>query len=143
LKELRMIRDKLSLAALTFGALASLASTQSSSVYERGAIEVRPDPEFGRGTDWGSFIESEINGLAVAPDGSIFLAQQRAHTVHKFDRSGLIRFCFSVLHDLPRIRLGIVASLHEKMIVPTLDRSQEPENCREMGPPATSLLRRT
>lgn len=55
----------------------------------------------------------------------------------------LIRFCFSVLDDLPRIRLGIVASLHEKMIVPTLGRSREPENCREMGPPATSLLRRT
>jgi hypothetical protein len=48
-----------------------------------------------------------------------------------------------VLDDLPRIRLGIAASLHEKMIVPTSGRSQEPENCREMGPPATSSLRTT
>lgn len=48
-----------------------------------------------------------------------------------------------MLHDFPRIQLGIAASLHEKMIVPTSGRSQEQENCREMGPPATSSLRTT
>jgi hypothetical protein len=53
------------------------------------------------------------------------------------------RICFSVLHNLPRIQLRIAASLHEKMIVSTSSRSQEQENCREMGPPATSSLRTT
>ena len=57
--------------------------------------------------------------------------------------SVFIRFWFSVLDDLPRIRLGIAASLREKMIFPASGRSQEQENCREMGPPATSALRRT
>jgi hypothetical protein len=65
-----------------------LAAAQPAAIYEKGAIEVRPDPGFGQGTDWAAFIENEFNGVAVAPDGSVFLAQQRAHRIHKFDRSG-------------------------------------------------------
>jgi hypothetical protein len=65
-----------------------LAGAQAAAVYEKAEIEVRPDPGFGQGTDWAAFIENEFNGLAVAPDGSVFLAQQRAHRVHKFDRAG-------------------------------------------------------
>lgn len=76
------------LAVVAMWGLPLHAAAQVATVYEKAAIDVRLDPEFGRGTDWGAFIENEVNGLAVAPDGSVFLAQQRAHTVHKFDRSG-------------------------------------------------------
>jgi len=69
-------------------AILANAAGQSRDIYQAREIEIRPDPGFGRGTDWASFIENEINGLAVAPDGSVFLAQQRAHTIHKFDGSG-------------------------------------------------------
>ena len=68
--------------------LPTLGAAQAAEVYAKGAIEVKPDPEYGRGTDWAAFIENEFNGLAVAPDGGVFLAQQRAHTIHKFDGSG-------------------------------------------------------
>jgi len=69
-------------------AILANAAGQSRDIYQAREIEIRPDPGFGRGTDWASFIENEANSLAVAPDGSIFVAQPRAHTVHKFDRSG-------------------------------------------------------
>lgn len=83
-----MFRKKAFSAALALAWLSTIAGAQPASVYGKGAIEVRPDPEFGQGTDWAKFIENEFSGLAVAPDGSVFLAQQRAHAVHKFDRAG-------------------------------------------------------
>jgi len=83
-----MVHRKMLPAALALAGISAFAAAQPASVYDRAAIEGRPDPEFGRGTAWAAFIENEFNGLAVAPDGSVFLAQQRVHRIHKFDRSG-------------------------------------------------------
>ncbi|MBN1939877.1 MAG: hypothetical protein JW843_09840 [Candidatus Aminicenantes bacterium] len=68
--------------------LPALGASQIVAPYVKGTMEIRPDPEFGKDTDWLRFIQGEINGLAVAPDGSLFLTQQKAHVIHKFDRSG-------------------------------------------------------
>lgn len=83
-----MARKRRLLAALALATLPAFAGAQPASVYERGVLEVRPDPGFGQGTDWAQLVENEFCTLAAAPDGSVFLVQNRAHTVHKLDRSG-------------------------------------------------------
>jgi len=51
---------------------------------------------------------------------------------------GSIRICFSALHDLPLIQLGIAAALHEKMIFPISARSQEQGNSTRRRPYAST-----
>ena len=75
-------------AVMVLGGVLALSAAQTPAAFEKGVIDVRPDADFGQGTDWAKFIDNECVALAVAGDGSVFLAQQRAHTVHKFDRSG-------------------------------------------------------
>lgn len=75
-------------AVMALGGVLALSATQTPAAFNKGVIDVRPDPDFGQGTDWAKFIENESVSLAVAGDGSVFLAQQRAHAVHKFDVSG-------------------------------------------------------
>lgn len=59
-----------------------------ADVYKAGSIKLSPDPTFGKGVDWGSFLFERFKEIAVADDGTIFMTNNREHTVHKFDSSG-------------------------------------------------------
>jgi len=72
--------------------LAAMASSAAefrwADVYKAGPLKLVPDPSFGKGVDWGSFLFETYKNIAVADDGTIFMANSREHTVHKFDPSG-------------------------------------------------------
>jgi len=59
-----------------------------ADVYKAGPIKLSPDASFGKDVDWGSFLYESFKDIAVAGDGTIFMANNREHTIHKFDPSG-------------------------------------------------------
>jgi hypothetical protein len=56
--------------------------------YRGGRIILRPDPSFAPGTDWGALFQNKFLFLKAAPDGTIFVSDNRDHRVLKFDASG-------------------------------------------------------
>jgi hypothetical protein len=62
--------------------------TDLLNVYKSGPIRLDQDPEFGKNTDWNSLFYHRFCDLAVAPDGSIFIASSRQHKIFKFDPDG-------------------------------------------------------
>ena len=62
--------------------------SRATEVYKAGPIRLTPDPAFGKTTDWNLLFYDLFNDLAVAPDGSIFIAGSRQHKVFKFDPRG-------------------------------------------------------
>lgn len=81
---------RLAMAMLSMGAAASLAAAQVrwAEVYKSGPVTLVPDPAFGRTMDWSAFLFESTKDIAVADDGTIFMANIREHTIHKFDASG-------------------------------------------------------
>jgi hypothetical protein len=72
-----------------FGPLVSLAGQSSLvSAYKGGKVVLAPDPGFGRGVDWASLALNFANDMTVAPDGSIFVANNREHAILKFGADG-------------------------------------------------------
>jgi hypothetical protein len=84
------IRAILKLAALiTLSAAAAAPSGRPwEQAYRKGEIVLTADASFGRGTDWQAMLFDGFQDIAVAPDGSIFVANGHQHTIQKFDPSG-------------------------------------------------------
>jgi hypothetical protein len=57
-------------------------------VYKKGVIHLKPDPEFGKGTDWEELFFDYIKHMAVAPDGSLFITNSHQHNIFKFSPQG-------------------------------------------------------
>jgi hypothetical protein len=62
--------------------------TDLLDAYKSGPIHLEQDPEFGKNTDWNSLFYHRFCDLTVAPDGSLFIASSRQHTIFKFDPNG-------------------------------------------------------
>jgi hypothetical protein len=62
--------------------------TDMADVYKSGPIHLKQDQEFGKNTDWHSLFYHRMCDLAVAPDGSFFIASSRQHKIFKFDPDG-------------------------------------------------------
>ncbi|MDH4270510.1 MAG: 6-bladed beta-propeller [Candidatus Aminicenantes bacterium] len=60
----------------------------AAEVYKTGPVRLLPDPSFGKTTDWNLLFYDLFCDLAVAPDGSIFVAGSRQHKIFKFDPQG-------------------------------------------------------
>jgi hypothetical protein len=88
-----MIKKTIILILLVFPAVLPLfGQSVLVSAYKSGKIVLAPDPRFGRGVDWESVVLHFANDMTVAPDGSIFVANNRENTILKFDGDGrLIR----------------------------------------------------
>lgn len=57
-------------------------------IYKKGKIVLKPDPAFGQKTDWGDMFFRLFHSILVAPDGSVFISDNRKHRVLKFDTRG-------------------------------------------------------
>lgn len=58
------------------------------SAYKGGKILLEADSQFGRNTDWASVVLNFANDMTIAPDGSIFIANNREHRILKFGSKG-------------------------------------------------------
>ncbi|UCE41450.1 MAG: hypothetical protein JSV17_00195 [Candidatus Aminicenantes bacterium] len=56
--------------------------------YKSGPIYLEQSRDFGKNTDWNALFYHLFCDMAVAPDGSIFIASSRQHKVYKFDPNG-------------------------------------------------------
>jgi len=77
-------------AALLFllGLPAAAAPSRFLDLYKTGRVVIEPDPSFGKSVDWGSFFFDDSQDMAVAPDGSIFVANTIENCILKFDAAG-------------------------------------------------------
>jgi hypothetical protein len=57
-------------------------------VYKKGVIKIIPDPNFGKGIDWESLFFDAKKDLLVAPDGSVFVCNNRRDNFYKFNPDG-------------------------------------------------------
>ena len=73
---------------LLAGTAAFAATDDLTAVYKKGRLTLTPDPDFAPGADWGALFFDRTRKIRVAPDGSIFVASQRDHTISKFDAGG-------------------------------------------------------
>jgi hypothetical protein len=62
--------------------------TDLQDAYKAGPIRLEQDPAFGKNTDWKALFYHLFCDMAVAPDGSLFIASSRQHTIYKFDPNG-------------------------------------------------------
>jgi len=90
-----MKRFPISLAALFFliGCFPSYAGL--IDMYKKGVIKLTPSPNFGKGTDWENLFLDDKKGMVVAPDGSIFVANQSQHNIFIFNPGGKLVKQFS------------------------------------------------
>ena len=65
-----------------------------ADVYKSGPLKIQPDPSFGKGVDWGGFLFESYKDIVVADDGTMFMANSREHTIHKFDPAGRLVLTF-------------------------------------------------
>jgi hypothetical protein len=59
-----------------------------------GPIHLEQDPEFGKDTDWKNLFYHLFCDIVAAPDGSLFIASSRQHTIYKFDPDGNLMTSF-------------------------------------------------
>lgn len=56
--------------------------------YKKGTIKLTPDPAFGIDVDWEVLFYDKYKDLVVAPNGTIFVSNDRLHNVFKFSDKG-------------------------------------------------------
>jgi hypothetical protein len=84
-----MISWRLYAALMVFFILAQgILYPQLVSLYKRGSIKLANDRTFGAETDWESLFFDIYKDIAIGPDGSIFVSNDRQHTIFKFSSSG-------------------------------------------------------
>jgi hypothetical protein len=91
------MKKKLAILFIVFIGLASASFPSGKDlveIYRQGIIRLTPDPDFGADIDWASLFFDRRTRLKVAPDGSVFVANQRENNIVKFDASGkfLLKF---------------------------------------------------
>lgn len=57
-------------------------------LYNTGTITLKAAPGFGAGTDWESLFYQNARDIAAAPDGTLFVANSRKHTIYRFSKNG-------------------------------------------------------
>jgi hypothetical protein len=84
------MKNCLKLATLIVFATAAAAGIDPGweQAYRTGEITLKADAAFARGADWEAMLFDGFQDLVVSPDGSIFVANGRQHTIQKFDPSG-------------------------------------------------------
>lgn len=65
-------------------------NTDLIDVYRSGPIILKNAPGFGERTDWPTQFYDTFTYITAAPDGSIFAASSRQHTIFKFDSKGTL-----------------------------------------------------
>jgi hypothetical protein len=81
----------LSLFVLSCVLLLSASGIENIALYQKGTILCAPDPEFAKGTDWGSLFFDSYKQIKVAPDGTIFVSNQRDHCISQFSPEGVFQ----------------------------------------------------
>ncbi len=80
------------LAAMTGIVSAALAASDVgfrwAEICQKGEWILAPDPAFARGVDWSAVELDGYHDIAVAPDGSIFVANSHRDNIQKFDAAG-------------------------------------------------------
>jgi hypothetical protein len=76
------------IASLAVGLVASGFAADLASVYKKGRITLTPDPDFAKGADWEDLFPTKQRTIAVAPDGSVFVANAPDHNIHEFSPEG-------------------------------------------------------
>jgi hypothetical protein len=56
--------------------------------YKKGRIVLKGAPDFGKNNDWEGLFYDPYKEIIAAPDGSIFVANDRQHNFYKFDSQG-------------------------------------------------------
>jgi DNA-binding beta-propeller fold protein YncE len=56
--------------------------------YKKGSITLKGEENFGENNDWEGLFYDPYKEMIVAPDGSIFVANNRQHNIYKFDKNG-------------------------------------------------------
>ncbi len=82
---------------------------------EQATLKLRPDPQFGVGTDWESIFYDTYKSLAVGPDGSVFVSNSRQHNISKFSPQGKLVKTFGKQGQGP-------GDLHYPLTLSVLDR---------------------
>jgi len=78
----------LSIMLTMFFFLSFSSTVDLASFYRKGEIRLDPDPHYGAATNWDDLAFHPVDDMTVAPDGAVFIAGSRAHSVFKFDRNG-------------------------------------------------------
>jgi hypothetical protein len=81
----------LSVFALSSVLLLSASETELIRLYKKGIIVCNPDPGFAQGMDWESLFLDSFRQIKVAADGSIFVSNQRDHSISKFSPDGILQ----------------------------------------------------
>ena len=63
-------------------------------IYQRGVIKIEPDPCFGKDTGWESLLYDVYKDVLVAPDGNIFVSNNRLHNFYKLSPEGKLQGTF-------------------------------------------------
>gem|GEM_PF-1175840 len=63
-------------------------------VYRKGILPLREIADFGGTSDWEGVFFDPYHDLVKAPDGSVFVADNRAHRILKFDQKGKFQKTF-------------------------------------------------
>ncbi len=82
------MRHKILAAVLAIGLGAPGPASDLASAYRSGRLTLAPDPDFAKGADWEQLFTTKPRSLAVAPDGSVFVANDRDHDIRKFSPEG-------------------------------------------------------
>jgi len=69
----------------------SASGIELITLYQKGTIVCNPDPEFAKGTDWESLFLDSFKQIKVAPDGTIFVSNQRDHCISQFSPEGVFQ----------------------------------------------------
>ncbi|HLP45039.1 MAG TPA: 6-bladed beta-propeller [Candidatus Kapabacteria bacterium] len=56
--------------------------------YKKGIVTLKGETDFGKNTDWETLFYDRYRELIIAPDGSIFVANNRQDNFYKFDKQG-------------------------------------------------------
>jgi len=76
------------IALLAVGLGAAGLSADLASAYKKGRITLIPDPAFAKGAVWEEIFLTKQRTIAVAPDGSVFVANAPDHNITKFSPEG-------------------------------------------------------
>lgn len=78
----------------TFVALSALLMTASllwgdlHDYYKKGTVTLKGVNDFGKNNEWEVLFYDRYKEMTIAPDGSIFVSNNRQHNIYKFDRQG-------------------------------------------------------
>ncbi len=79
---------KILMTVLVLSMIGSLLRGDLQDFYKKGPITLKGVENFGKKNDWEGLFYDPYKEMIVAPDGSIFVANDRQHNIYKFDKQG-------------------------------------------------------